>query len=253
MYPSGSLSGEAGQIVRPLVIGATISEGQIVCQDSTNQYGTVGDPAGVNDLTEAFGVSLEAATYTATQGSAFVRARCSIAPLTLFRAKCSGGTTADTDLAETTDGNLLTNTTASAGGTVITDADVGSSDFLLGGIAVGLTGNNAGSWRYLSVHTDATSTAVNAAFSSAIAVGDTFVRCYGTGVASTEVTDDYTQVNIKHNAGENIPQTGHAAIVDCYIDGVKLVDPENAHVENTTQPVVEVDLILYDHVWNSIA
>jgi hypothetical protein len=252
MYPSGSLSGEAGQIVRALQIGATISEGQIVCKDANN-YATVGDPASVNDFTEAYGVSLEAATYTATQGSAFVRARCSIAPLTLFRAKCSGGATVDTDLAETTDGNLLTNTSASAGGTVITDADVGTSEFLEGGIVVGLTGNNAGSWRYLSVHTDATSTAVNSAFSAAIAVGDTFVRCYGQGVVSTEVTTDFTQVQIKHAAGEDIPQTGHAAIVDCYIDGVKLVDPENAHVENTTQPIVEVDLILYDHVWNSIA
>lgn len=252
MYVSGSLTGEAGVIERALTIGATVVSGQVVCIDA-NAYATVGAPASVNDLTEAYGVTLEAGTYTATQGSAFVRARTALAPFHIYRAKCSGGATADTDLAETTDGNLLTNTSASAGGTVITDADVGKSEFLAGGIVVALTGNNAGSWRNLAVHTDDTSTAVNSAFSAAIAVGDTFVRCYGSGVPSTEVTTDFTQANIKHATTEDIPQTGHAAIVDCYIDGFKLVDPEFATIENPTQPIVEVDVVLYDHVWNSIA
>lgn len=242
-HPDGAIP------TRKYAIGNTVTAGQVVCVTAT---GVAGNPASVNDYTEAIGVSLEAATYSTTQNAAYVNAEMSWHPMTLYRGQVSGGAAASTAFAETTDGNLLTNTSASSGGTVITDGDVGTSEFV-GGYAVGLTGANAGQVRRITAHSDNTSTTVTEPFNSAIAVGDTFLRTFAPGLQGLELTTNFQQFNGTPGAGVDLPDTGHAGTHAILIDGQRVDQGLKCTVLNATNPVVEVEFILIDHYLNSVA
>lgn len=257
MIPSGSFSG-AGLMTRRFRIGATIVDQQITCIDTTaGRLGTILDPATVNDYTEAVGVALEGGTYTTTQGTgsstANVMVKSTFSPLQLVRGRLNGGVTADTAFVEATDGNLLTNTSASAGGTVITDADVGTSEYV-GGYAIALTGQNAGQVRIITSHSDNTSTTVTVPFDYAIAVGDTFLRTFAIGNQGLELTTSYTQFNSRTGAAVDIPDTGSGIIVDVWIDGTTVEGFNGqASIVSTTAPYAEAVIVFADHAFNSLA
>lgn len=250
MRPYGSLTGDAVVPTRRFLVEDSVSQWQVLCQGTV----AAGDPASVNDYTEAIGVTFEGLTVSTVQGSGGFDnlVRASFLPNQVYKGKCSGGATADTDFSETTDGNLLTNTSASAGGTVCTDGDVGTSEFV-GGLLVGLAGGNAGAWRPITAHSDNTSTTVTDPFNNAIAVGDTFIRTFGPQSQGLELTSNYIQFNMTPGAGVDLPDTGHAVAIDIFVDGFKLVNPDHAEILTPTQPVVEVSFVFVDHYANSVA
>lgn len=251
MQVKSSLAGNGAVIERPLEIGATVVTDQVVCSDA-NIYAEVGAPASVNDYTEAHGVTLEAGTYAATQANGSQRVRVALSPFHTYIGKCSGGVTAGTDLAFALDSNLLTNSTLSAAGTVISDTNVGTSEFA-GGLVVGLTGGNKGRARIITSHIDNTSTTVTKPFTDDLAVNDTFVRTFGRGNQGLELTTNFVEFNMVPGAGVDLPDTGHAVVTDVYIDGFKVVNFQHVEVLNTTQPAVEVEFVFIDHAFNSVA
>lgn len=255
MQPAGDFSG-AGLMTRKFRIAQTVVQGQIVCRDATaSATGILDDPASVNDYTEAIGITLEAGTYSTTQGtgssSADVLVESTFSPTQWFKGNGSGDTTAGTALAEETDGNLLTNTSASAGGTVVTAAGVGSSDFI-GGYMICLSGNNVGAARVITSHSDATSETVSVPFDRAIAVGDTFIRTQSDGLqGGIELTTSFTEFDASLDAAENVPGTGSAVVIEVHIDGSPVTN--YVRVANPTAPILEYVCAFIDHAFNSVA
>lgn len=250
MRPWKSLTGNGAVVKRKYPVGATVVAEQVVCDDLT---GVAGPPASVNDTTEAIGITLEAATYSTVQGAGFASASIAIAPFHVFLGPVSGGATAGTALAFKLDGNLLTNSTASAGGTVISDTNVGTSEYV-GGIMVGLTGNNRGQWRRITAHTDNVSETVTEPFNSAVAVGDTYLRTFGIGMIGMEITTNYVEFMGTEAAGEDLPDTGYHRSEGLRVEGQELVDPASSiDILNPTAPTVDVLFLFTDHALNSLA
>ena len=250
MYATGSLvSGASALPTRRFAIGASLVADQVVCKDETAaQLAEILDPATVNDYSEALGVAMEAGTYTTTQGtgadSADRYVRCTFHPFQLIRGRCSGGVTGGTALAEALDGNLLTNTSASAGGIVVSDTDVGTSDFI-GGYMWSLSGQNRGKRRIITSHLDNTSETVTVPFDYALAVNDTFVRTFGFGNQGLELTTNYLQFNMVPGAAVNLPDTGHAIVWEVELDINNQGTP--------TAPIVDAIWQFSDHIFNSLA
>ena len=255
----GSLTGQ--NLRRRYRIGATMVKGQIVTMEPAiaSRLGILSDPSTVNGYVIGLGVLLDenGVTYSTTQGtgasSAEVLGKVSIDPFQLIKGRAVGGVTAGTALAEATDGNLLTNTSASAGGTVITDADVGTSEFV-GGYAIALTGQNAGQVRILTAHSDNTSTTVAVPFDYAIAVNDTFLRTPAPGNQGIELTTSFTQFNIALGAAVDLADTGNHIVQSVWVDGTTVDgDDGNAMIQSTTAPFVELVVVFADHVFNSLS
>lgn len=202
-------------VLQSFAIGATVVAGQVVVRDNT--AGTITDPSTVNAYSVAVGVTSEAGTYSTTQGTGtssaavYVEVACAM-PNTRFRGRASGGATADTAMAKALNGNILVNSTASAGGIVISDANVGTSEFV-GGLAIALTGQNAGKFRSIASHIDDTSTTVTVPFDYPLAVNDEFLRTHAPLQEGVELTTNYVQFNAVPGAGVDLPDTGHAQVV----------------------------------------
>lgn len=96
-------------------------------------------------------------------------------PFAVYKLRTAGGATAGAALATTAPANIVTNTVASAGGTLVSAAEIGTVTFN-GGLLCGRTGNNAGITRRISAHVDSVSETVEVPFPRAIAAGDTFYR-----------------------------------------------------------------------------
>ena len=218
--------GGAGSWVRRLKIGATVTIGQIGCGDQRGSApkGEIIDPATVNDYSGGLGVvtgywrplSSSSLTITATQGSGddtadrVVEVEAARGTSTMYRGKISGGTAAATAInTVAVNGLYLVTTGASAGGIVITDANVGTSEFVKGEM-VALVGANRGQVRIITSHSDNTSETVTNPFDYAIAVGDVFLRCFGGNEQGWELTTDFEEFNGKMGAAVDYPDTGHA-------------------------------------------
>lgn len=236
---------------RKYLIGATVVAKQVVCYAQAAGNGVLGAPASVNDYTEAVGITQEAGTYSTTQGSGGVVVECSYDPMQVMKGKVSGGTAADTAQVDGTDGTLLTNSTASAGGVLISDADVGTSEYV-GGYVVGLTGANAGHVRVIDAHSDNTSTTVDDPFDNALAVNDTFLRTFAPFIQGMELTTNFVQFNGRTGAGVDLPDTGHGVCLGVYIDGQTAI-VQGLDIRNATNPLIEVEFMFIDHVANSVA
>ena len=119
-------------------------------------------------------------------------------PDLVIEALMSYGATESTAL------QLIVNTSASAGGTVVSDADYSAND-QVGGVIWCIRGNNAGHARTITSDTASTSATVTVPFPRAIAVGDEFLWCpwnaYGThgadldGSGFLQTTTLFTQAN----------------------------------------------------------
>ena len=228
----------------------TVVKDQLVCHDETSgQIAEIDAPTSVNDYTEAVGVTSEAVTYSATpttnEGNLV---SCTYHPNQLIVAKCSGGVTSGTALAAALDANILTTTGTSK--TVISDANVGTSEFV-GGLLWGLIGANVSEgnkpWtaRTITSHSDNTSTTLTEAFLATSVAGDTFLRTFGILDQGYELTTDYVEFNMLPGAGVDLPDTGHAVIweVEC--------DFNNQGTRSA--PLAFAKFVLIDHAFRSLA
>lgn len=254
MYSAGNLGG-GGEYVRRFRISASVIAGQMVVKSPLTGNAEITDAA-VNDQTEAVGISLEAGTYSTTQGtgedSAEVMVKCTYSPNQLVRGKVSGGTGNDTDFDGTANNVIMTEPTGEAAGITLADTDVATSEFV-GGYLIGLTGNNAGAVRVIDAHTDNTSTAVVVPFDSDIAQNDTYLRTYGVlngpGVEITTTFDQYVGVL---GAGVDLPDTGDLMVWDVLVDESS-TSQGGVVVQNPSQPLVELVTFFQDHVFSSTA
>lgn len=188
-------------------IGATTVAGQIMMRDSSTNLASEAIPAvqGTGNV-NLLGVAAEAVVYSTTQGDfdnfpsykapgEEGTVRLIVDPLQVLALRCSGGATVGTALATTAPANVLTNTSASAGGTVVTAAEVGTITFVAG-LIMGRTGNNAGVAKVISSHSDNTSTTVTEPFANAIAVGDTFIRVpFSKKIIAVDLTTNFVEAD----------------------------------------------------------
>ena len=186
MFESGHLSGGAA-IYRRYPIQASIANPGIVLLGGDGAGGAC-KPATTTSFADSVGLGLESATYSTSQSAlddpgsdsnigAYgtvtgkdmgVVVTVSLRPDLIIRALASGGATEGTAL------TVMTNTSASAGGTLITSTDA-QANSMIGGTAWCISGNNVGHARPITGHTASVSVTVTVPFPRAIAVGDTFL------------------------------------------------------------------------------
>jgi hypothetical protein len=118
---------------------------------------------------------------------------------------------------------VYTNTSASAGGTVLT-ATVPSTDWD-GGVLARMVNGVAGEWRTITTHTSTTSLTVTVPFSTAIAVGDTFVVSpyneTGNGAAGGDGNSNLTLTTLLTQADATVASGGgfDVVVVDLELRG----------------------------------
>lgn len=216
-------------------VGATVSKETIAMTEDSTQYGEA-IPSTTTSATDALGVALNTGTYSTTQGATEGVITCVIDPYGVIRAKVSGAATEDTALSAATY-HVLTNTSASSGGTTVTATHAGT-DFT-GGIVYMLTGANAGLSRVLTTVTSTTSIVVTVPFPYAIAVGDkALIIPYSRCTHKVQQTTALTQAD-----GSIAWGTG----IDCAVTNVLIPTPIS-----TTAPEVYIDFVLHDHFYNPI-
>ena len=184
MFVGYYLSGGAGVVKKLKIASASITTAGIpIIGGSGAVAGCIA--ATTTNFTEGLGLGLDTAVYTTTQSSTMVEGVIGVDVRSdlVMRALLSGAATDGTALA------ILTNTSASAGGTTITAANVQATQDQKGGFTWCISGNNVGQSRVITTHTSATSIAVTVPFPNAIAVNDTFLMCphanTGDGAASS--------------------------------------------------------------------
>jgi hypothetical protein len=183
-------------LLKKYKLAATIANiGVPLIQTATTQNIS---PATTTSFADTIGISADTDTYSATQSVILARVNaqvgtgegiitCNVRPDAIIRALMTGAATENTTLA------LLTNTSASAGGTVVT-ATVMSAD-IDGGTIWCISGNNVGYSRTITTHTSTTSLTVTVPFPRAIAVGDVFLACpWNTTGTATAGMDGITTV-----------------------------------------------------------
>lgn len=195
-------------------------------------------PGSTSSYADAIGISTDTGTYSATQATllaAGADATCTftVRPDLVVGAIMSGAATEGTAL------TIMTNTSASAGGTVLT-ATIQSND-LDGGTLWCIGGNNVGQSRTITTHTSTTSLTVTVPFLRAIAVNDTFLvspwNNTGTasagndGITSVQSTTLITQADASSASGAG----GKATVVEQILKGTT-----DSHVL----------FLLADHIFN---
>lgn len=207
-----------GPVLKKFKVGETITPvGQPINYDTANQAG-VSELIAVTGMTFIYGLNVDTATYSTTQGDAEGLVTISIRPDLVARALMSGGATNGTAL------TLLSNTSLSAGGTVITDADVGAAD-MDGGTVWCTSGNNVGLSRQITTHTGSTSFTVTVPFPRAIAVGDEFLFAPYSTVGDGTVGEDgnsnvqVTTPNDQADASIASGTGGEVTVVDLELNG----------------------------------
>lgn len=235
MYHAGHLCGGAA-LLKKMKLGAAMADpGIVMIGGAGTSLGVI--PCTTTSFANAYGLAQDEGTYSTTQGAAEGLVTVNVRPDAIIRSLMSGGATEGTAL------TTLINTSASAGGTVITDADVGSNDFD-GGIVWCTKGNNVGHSRGVTAHSAATSVTVTVPFPRAIAVGDEFIvipyNIAGTGAAGADgpgflqTSTLFTQADASIAGGTG----GEVSVVDLELNGAS-----DSHVL----------FVLRDHVHNSAA
>lgn len=248
---AGHLSGGASIYMRFPVRASMLTAG-VPAVSITDAVGL--QAASTTVAQDAVGLALDTATYSSTQsalGSGEVNTEgprgtftgldmgrmvtVSVRPDLIIRSLVSNGATAGTALA------LLTNTSASAGGTTISDStNIPSADMKSGTVWC-LTGANVGHARIITTHTASVSFVVTVPFPRAIAVGDTFLfvpyTAWGTFAASLDGSNavQFT-TNIDQADGAIASGTGAEALVF------------NLELRGRTD--TKVSYMLRDHQWN---
>lgn len=165
MEISSHLAGGAS-LLKKLKLGAAVANpGVPVIGGAGTSLGVI--IATATSFANAYGLAIDQATYSSTQGAVEGIVTVDVRPDAVLKARISGGATDGTAIA------TVTNTSASAGGTVITAA-VGTHD-IDGGTAYCISGNNVGLSRSITAYSSNTSVTVTVPFPRAIAVGDVFI------------------------------------------------------------------------------
>ena len=237
-YQHCLMGGDA--FIKTLKVGATVAKDTFVIFD-TNKYGQC-TTCTTTSAADWMGLAISGGTYDATPtvaegGEGTVQVI--INPLAVYRGR-AWGSAAKAELSAATL-NVQTQTIASK--TVLTSAAGYTNDKDTGTLFM-LTGANAGMSRILTSHVDATSCTVTVAFPENMAVGDKGVAVqYGVGgsaghTALHTMTTDLTGFDDSVALG-----TGAA---------VSVVDVELERPINATNPVIYVDFILTNHLFNPI-
>lgn len=202
-YKLGAAQANAGIL---MIAGATTAVGLI--PTATTGDGTV----------PYYGLAVDRGTYSSTQGDAEGIVTVDARPDLVVKALMSGAATEGTAL------TVLNSTSASAGGTTITDADTGSAD-MDGGTTWCISGNNVGHSRSITAHTGSTSIVVTVPFPRAIATTDSYLFCpynmAGTGAGGSDAagwvqaSTLFTQADASIAAGAGIV----CSVVDLILAG----------------------------------
>lgn len=203
-------------------LSATVVEGQpVIASAAGADGGEITDPT-TTSLLNMVGIVLGASsfnpagggagtlTYSTTQGDTEGLVRVVINPDTIVRALMSGGAAAGTNL------TLLSNTAASTGGTLITDADVGTAS-MDDGITWCISGANVGQSRKITTFSASTSITVTVPFARAIAVGDEFLMAPYLPLTTTAV--QLTTNFLEANAAIAVGTGGNATVVEVVLNG----------------------------------
>ncbi len=219
MYAAGHLAGGAS-LLKNYKMGAAIANGGsgvVVMGGVTTAVGVI--ISTTTSAANAYGLTQGPGTYSATQGDAEGLITVSVRPDLIIRALMSGAATEGTTL------TACVNTSASAGGTVLTSTSVGAADFD-GGILFFTSGNNVGISRSITAMSGSVSATVTVPFPRAIAVGDVGVvipyNWVGTGAAgadgpmAVEGTTLLTQADASIASGTG----SEASVVDLELNGL---------------------------------
>ena len=216
MKNAGHLSGGAPYL-KKLKLGAAVADPGIVgIAGVTTAVGII--PCTTTSFANAYGLTEDEATYSSTQGATEGIVTVNVRADAIIRARMSGAATDGTSL------TTLINTSASAGGTVVTDADVGSADFD-GGLLWCTKGNNVGHSRSVTAFSSATSATVTVPFPRAIAVGDEFIiipyNWVGTGGSGADgpMAVQTTTLLIEADASIASGTGGEVSVVDLELNG----------------------------------
>lgn len=215
MQISGHLSGGA-VLLKKYKLGAAIANpGVIAMAGITTAVGAI--PVTTTSFASAVGLTQDQATYSASQGAVEGIVTVNVRPDAIIRARMCGGATDGTVMA------TYTNTSASAGGTVLTAA-VGTYD-IDGGMMWCISGNNVGLSRSVTAYSSNASATVTVPFPRAIAVGDVFMiipwNMIGTGADGSDgngflqATTSLTEANAQIASGTG----GEVSVVDLELNG----------------------------------
>src|SRR5690348_15751963 len=158
MIAGGYLSGDAARLKR-YKIGSSFSTKGVIAQ-AGSAAGII--PATTTSFADSPGLALDTATYTTTQATVLSSGEAMVMvdvhPLLVVRALMCGGATDGTAL------TTLTNTSASSGGTVCTDAtNVGTASMATGTLYC-TSGNNVGQSRVITTFSSGASETVTVPF-----------------------------------------------------------------------------------------
>lgn len=226
----GGYLGAASSTTKKFKIGASILNLGIPVIDGT--AGVI--PCTTTDAADTPGLGLDTAVYSTVQatvlaasGEQFVTVATN--PLNLCRARLSGGATEGTALTQ------LVATAASAGGTLITDADVGTAT-MVSGVVWCISGANKGESRIATSFSSAVSVTVTVPFSRAIAVGDIFLWAPmaaepGAGCGNAQTTTLFTEIDASIVSGTGLVVTTYNLEMNGTLDS-------------------KVEFLLADHLYN---
>jgi len=207
-----------GPLLKKFKVGESITPaGQFVEYDTNNAAG-VSEQAAATALVFVYGLAVDTAVYSTTQGDAEGLVTVSIRPDLVAKALASGSATNGVAL------TTLSNTSASAGGTVVTDADVGTTD-MDGGTIWCISGNNVGHSRVITTHSSGASMTVTVPFPRAVAVGDEFLfipwATIGDGTAGEDGNSNVQTTTSRDQADASIASGtgGEVAVVDLELNG----------------------------------
>jgi hypothetical protein len=178
---------------------------------TTGGVGPVTATAGADCVGLSLG-SPSGAGYTTTQATVLASGEgmidIEINPHLVIESVQSGATTSGTAM------QLATNTVASAGGTVVTGTGLGAGGDIDGGMIWRYQYGVAGELRTITTHTSTTDLRVTVPFSTAIAVGDTFLystynetgngAAGGDGNSNITLTSDLLQADSSAASGAGI-------------------------------------------------
>mgnify|MGYP001612470419 CR=1 FL=1 len=221
MFPVKRLDGSTSYHILDFKISATMVQdqaaiaevadtggGYITDATTTSLVDFVGSVAGAS-VRNPDGGGAGTLTYSTTQADTEGLVRVYINPDIIYKARMSGGATLS-------DLETLTNTTASAAGTTVSDATTPAAD-MDDGTAWGIVGANAGLSRKITTYTANTSFVVTVPFPRTLAVGDTFhVVPYSPCVsANLQLTTNLVEANATIAFGTG----GTARVVELVLQG----------------------------------
>jgi hypothetical protein len=197
-------------------ISATVVENQPVIASATGTDGGELTNPTTTSLLDMVGLCIGASssnpdgggagslTYSTVQAATEGLIRVIVNPDLVIAARMSGGAAGGTAL------TIVTNTTANAAGTTVTDTTQPAAS-MQNGIAWGRTGANVGLSRKITTYTGQTSFVVTVPFPRTIAVNDTFLVAPWLPLTgrNIQLTTDFTEANAAIAQGTG----GNATIV----------------------------------------